>query len=44
MNDYGKPEIVTLGEAARVVQGSKVGTLDAQRPDIEQASDCMCED
>jgi hypothetical protein len=44
MNDYRKPEIVTLGEAVRVVQGSKVGTLDAQHPDIEQQSDCICED
>lgn len=44
MNDYGKPEIVTLGEAVRVVQGSKVGKLDPDNMATEQIADCTSED
>jgi hypothetical protein len=44
MTEYGKPEVVVLGDAVRLIQGSKVGKLDAQDPSNEIASDCISED
>lgn len=44
MTEYGKPEVVVLGDAVRLIQGSKVGKLDAQDPNNEIASDCISED
>jgi len=44
MANYDKPELTTLGDAAKVIQGTKVGQLDAQHPDIELGSDCTCDE
>lgn len=44
MADYRKPEVTALGDAASLIQGSKVGTLDAQDPQNEIASDCISEE
>jgi hypothetical protein len=44
MTEYGKPEVMVLGDAVRLIQGSKVGILDAHDPQNENRSDCMSED
>jgi hypothetical protein len=41
MSEYLKPEISTLGEAVRMIQGSKIGKLDQQDPMHEvPANEC----
>lgn len=41
MKEYSKPEITVLGNAAQLIQSSKVGKLDAQDPQNEiRQSEC----
>lgn len=44
MNEYTKPEVAVLGDAAMVIQGSKPGPGDAVNPLAQIAADECTED
>jgi len=44
MNDYSKPEVTVLGDAAALIQGSKPGRGDSVNPLAQIAADECTED
>jgi hypothetical protein len=44
MNEYRKPEVIVLGEAASLIQGSKPGRGDSVDPHAQIAADECTED
>ncbi len=44
MNEYSKPEVVVLGDAASLIEGSKPGRGDSVNPLTQIAADECTED